>query len=65
MNFINFMQKHFSDVSQIPLVSEIQIWGIILKLLGREEENIEFSKNVFQGSLKGTSAAKSNLFLQK
>ena len=50
------MQKHFSDVS--ALVLEIRIFGIILKLLGPEDENIEFLKNIFQAPLNGTSARK-------
>ena len=53
MNVIDYIQKHFSDVSQMPLVSEIRIFGIILKLFRPEDENIEFAKNIFQAPLKG------------
>ena len=55
VNFINYMQKHFSDVLQIPLMPERPIWGIITKALDLEDENIECSKNMFQDPLNGTS----------
>ena len=58
VNFINYMQKKFSDVLKMPLVPEIQILGLNLKLLNPENKNIEFSKNIFQAPLNGTSACK-------
>ena len=58
VNFMNYMQKQFSDVLQMPLVPEIPIFILILKLLDPENENIEFSKKIFQAHLNGTSACK-------
>jgi hypothetical protein len=37
---MNFMQKQFSDVLKIPLVLEIPIFGLNVKLLKPENKNI-------------------------
>ena len=55
---MNYMQKQFSDVLKMPLVPEIPIFGLNLKLLSRENKNIELSKKIFQAPLNGTSACK-------
>ena len=46
----------------MPLVPEIPIFWIILKLLDPENENIKFSKNIFQAPWNSTSACKINFF---
>ena len=58
MNFMNYMQKPFFDVLKMPLVPEIPIFALNLKLLNPENKNIEFSKKIFQAPLNDTSASK-------
>ena len=58
VNFMNYMHKQFSDVLKMPLVPEIPIFGLNLKLLNPENKNIEFSKKISQAPLNGTSACK-------
>ena len=55
VNFTYYIQKHFADVSKMWLVTEISLFGIILKILIPEDENIEFSKSIFQAPLNSTS----------
>ena len=56
------MPKQYSDVSQMSLMPEIPILGIIWKLLDPENQNIEFSEYIFQAPLNTTSDCK-NLFV--
>ena len=44
VNFIYCIQKHFLDVSQMSLVSEIPLFEIILQILDPEDKKIEYSK---------------------
>ena len=58
MNFMNYLQKQFSDVLKMPWAPEISIFGLNLILLNPENKNIEFSKKIFQDPLNGTSTCK-------
>ena len=49
---MNWMQKQFTSVLQMPLMPEKQIFRIILKLSNPKNENIEFSKKDFPRSFK-------------
>ena len=51
LNFIDYIQKHFSDGSKMSLVSKIRIFGIILKLLGLRMKISNFQKK-FPSSFK-------------
>ena len=57
------MQKHFSDVSQVPLVLEIRIFGIILKLLTLRMKILNFQTIFFKLLQMVQALAKSNFFL--
>jgi hypothetical protein len=47
VNFMDYMQKQFSDVLKMSLVPKIPMFGLNLKLLSPENKNIEFSKKIF------------------
>jgi hypothetical protein len=55
---MNHMQKNFFNVSQILLVPETPIFGIIFKLLNPENQNIKDSKHIFQTFSNRTSVCK-------
>ena len=58
MNFVNYMQKQLSDVLKKLFVPEIPIFRLNLKFLNPENQNIEFSKKIFQAPLNGKRVAK-------
>ena len=64
VNFIDYMQKHFSDVSQVPLVLEIRIFGIILKLLTLRMKILNFQTIFFKLLQMRQALAKSNFFFK-
>ena len=45
----------------MSLVPEIPLFGIIVKILDLEDENIEFSKNIFQAHLNKFLSSKQKL----
>ena len=65
VNFMNYMQKQFSDVLKMPLVPEIPIFGLNLKLLNHENKNIKFSKKIFQSLFKWRKRLQKLIFLHK
>ena len=50
-----YIQNYFFYLSKILLEPEIPLFGITLKIWNPENENIEFSKNIFQVPLNETS----------
>ena len=56
------MQKYFFYVSQMSVLPEIPLFGIIFQILDHEDESIEFSKNIFQVTLNDTSASTKQFF---